>query len=414
MIGLKGFVAGSGQKRGRRGIVLAGIVGLCATALAAGPALAGKKPASTKTYTPVTVSKPATGTRPQFGTQPQNQVFKFPWQQPQKSPYQNGSQNSQGFGSQNRTANPFGNPFSSNRNSHSNNSHLNQNANPAYGQGKHGFGSTGFTQDVTRSPFHSKNKGFFGSIFQKPPGSKGYRSFSTFYARGTPATFRRDRATGSFQLLVGANLLDLGAPNSASVVAVQDFAHGQVTVMQDSTDDCPTDYVAVDATTAPYHNWHMGDCHTNLAFWTNGNQLFAQSTAPGDGRVWVYSEGQMYGPLQQNAVFHGAPPAPPPPEQAGPPPDQSNGDEDQGPDSQTPAQPAPDQAAPAGDTGHARKSHKTQADTSTAAAAAPPAPQRLPRTARFDPSCLKGAQLIDPADTPCSTYDPGKDAGSPG
>jgi hypothetical protein len=375
------------QRNSLRSVALGGLALAVFFLIASGEtALAGKKTAVT-----VHPQKSSTTTPVKPG-QPPNQLFKFPFQrQPANQPAQSGgfrwNQNSKPS-NQNTRAFNSGNSLSS----------FNRNA-----------------PGITRSPFHSTNRGFLG-LFQGAPGSKGYKSLSSFRARGVPTAFRRDRATGDFELLVGPNLLDLGAPESASVVAVQDLPDGQLTILRASSEDCPVDYVAVDASAAPYHNWHMGDCHTNLAFWTNGNQLFAQSAEPGDGRTWVYSGGRMYGPLAQTAVFRGSMPAPPPPPQDEPatePQDSSQaGDEAQPPADSGPPPDSTQTASSTTNTKHSSHHSSAQQSDATQAnnTAAPPTPQRLPRTARFDPSCLNGAAPIEAQNTPC-TYTPGSSPG---
>jgi len=252
----------------------------------------------------------------------------------------------------------------------------------------------------SRTPFPTHLGGPFSA---RPHGSRGFGSMVSFRTRGTPTTFRRDIATGNFEIAVGPNLLDLGAPTSASVLAVQEYGDSQLTIVQASSSECPIDYLVVDVSTAPYHNWHLGDCSTPLTFWSDDGQLFAEPANGDDTRTWVYSGGRMYGPMQRSAVFAGSqapPPAPPPETSAAT--DDSTAQQDTSADEPAPSQSGDDaKQAPPKRIASAPPAKKVATATVT-----PPAPKHVPPTARFDPSCLGGAPPIEAQNTPC-TYTPG-------
>jgi hypothetical protein len=388
----------SSQRKYWRSRALSGLaLAMCFLAGTCQVAMAGKKVQATTTPTTTRTQKPPivipTNTR-----RPQTLPLQYPYQpQPSYRP------SYQGYRNPALNNNPA---YNHPPGYHGLNANAGSNGNTGPNRGSRTSFQT--APGITRAPFHSGSRGMFGSLFQGSRGSRGYKSLSSFSTRGMPTTFRRDKATGGYELAVGSNLLDLGSPTKASIVAVQDFPTSQLTVMRASSPDCPVDYVAVDVSNAPYHNWHMGDCHTDLTFWTNGNQLFAESVEQDDGRTWVYSNGNMYGPLQKSAVFAGSTPPPSTPPTS----DAESAARDSQPatdDATSPASSEPsstDTNASASNSSSTQHSKRHDASSSVSAAVTPPAPQHLPRTALFDPSCLNGAPPVEAQNTPC-TYTPG-------
>jgi hypothetical protein len=237
-----------------------------------------------------------------------------------------------------------------------------------------------FAYPPGKAPFGSG--GFFHRILHGARGQQGYASLSFFRTKHGHASLRRDIGSGEFEMVVGDDLLDLGAPTNAQVVAVETLGDRQITVLQATSDDCPVDYIAVDVSAEPYQDWHMGDCHTPLSVWTNGQQLFAEAANQPDPQTWVYSGGQMYGPVPKSNLFRNSPPPPPPnpplamaSAQAPSTPDDPN---IAPPDADNPPQPPP-------------PTHKTTRKTHPKPASPPPSTStaQVIATKRFDPSVLQ-------------------------
>ncbi|MGD0189129.1 MAG: hypothetical protein ABSD74_00140 [Rhizomicrobium sp.] len=228
-----------------------------------------------------------------------------------------------------------------------------------------------------------------------------YSPISSFITHHRRVNFGKDNNTGNYAMTVGAYQLQLGAPADAEIVAVQDTPSNPVTVLQSSTPDCPVDYVAVDVSSPPFHNWHMGDCHTPLNFSTDGQQMFAQPADRSDGRVWIYSQGQMYGPIDRATAFAGSEGAP------GSAPSQPSSGQlstqtaSNAPGDQGNSTAATDSTPPAPKPAHHKKPRTTS--TTDQSQADSLAPKAIPRTVRFDPNCLNSAPTIDANNTPYNT-----------